>query len=98
MKLDPRILIPAALVAAALAIPATSAGTPPNQGHCPDGFVLLPGGGAFNPNKDTNHNSDLCVKPTDPEHVKDDNCAAPCEKDPVTGLYYDVVDDIIDPL
>jgi hypothetical protein len=94
MRLDPRILIPAALAAGALAIPAVSAGDPPATGNCPDGFMLVPLGPVF-ADKDHNDNNAVCIKPTNPNPVTDDNCADPCMKDPVTGLTYYVYDDVL---
>lgn len=85
MRSTVRALLAAAVASAALLAPAgSSVGDPPNEGHCPDGFVLLPGGAILFPQKDTNNNGNLCVKEG---ALKDDNSAPPSEGD--------VVDDIV---
>jgi hypothetical protein len=73
MKLDPRIVLPAAAVAAALAIPSSAAATPP---VCPDHFS--PTFTIVNPNgadKDHNGNLIVCHKdvPGQGDPTKDDH-------------------------
>jgi hypothetical protein len=68
MKLDPRILVPAALAAAALALPSgaaadhTTIGDPLDQ--CPDHFVPVLVIFAPDPSKDRNGNLIVCHKET----------------------------------
>jgi hypothetical protein len=62
MKLDPRLVVPAALVAAAVAAPSTASADPAFV--CPDHFeptlVIL----APDPSKDNNENFIVCHKET----------------------------------
>ena len=85
MKLDVRFALPAALAAAAFAIPAgTAGGDPPATGACPDHFMgPFPIGAVTN--KDHNGNGDVCVKQADMHLVfKDDNCNPNCDQDDLT--------------
>ncbi len=90
MRLDLRIVLPAALAAGAILVPATSSANhdthgPPNQGHCPNGFIGPFPIAAVMQNKDTNDNGQLCVKEKDMKLVfKDDNCNPNCDKDDLT--------------
>ena len=74
MKLDPRIVLPAALAAAALAIPTSASADPP---VCPDHFT--PTFIIFGPpdasDKDKNNNGVVCHKdvPGQGDPTKDDN-------------------------
>jgi hypothetical protein len=81
MRFDLRIALPAALAAAALALPGSSSADPPITGACPDGYLgpfLI--GPAF-PDKDKNHDQMLCVKMADMNLVfKDDNCNPHCSQ------------------
>jgi hypothetical protein len=80
MKLDPRILVPAALIAGAVALPSGASGQvgdDPNDplDQCPDHFVPTAVILAPDPSKDRNENFIVCHKETpgmgDP--TKDDN-------------------------
>jgi len=84
MKLALRVLLPAALVAAALAIPTSGTADPPATGACPDGF-LGPFPIAFlAPQKDKNNDGLLCVKQNRMQLVfKDDNCNPNCDGDDI---------------
>jgi hypothetical protein len=87
MKLDLRFVLPAALAAAAIAIPAGSApADPPNEGHCPDGFMgPFPIGDAVG--HDANDNDMVCVKTANMKLVfKDDNCNPNCDKEDLTPI------------
>jgi hypothetical protein len=82
MKLDPRFVLPAALAAVALAIPAgTATGDPPATGACPDNFMgPFPIGAVVG--HDNNDNGAVCVKETNMHLVfKDDNCNPNCDQD-----------------
>lgn len=63
MRLDPRIVIPAALTVAAVLIPASPAGAAPSPtpGRCPDNFQAVP---IFVATGDKDRNGDgwVCVK------------------------------------
>ena len=87
MRLDPRIVLPAALAAAAIFIPAGGAtADPPATGACPDNFQGPFPIGAIT-NKDHNGNGDVCVKTADMHLVfKDDNCNPNCDQDDLTPL------------
>ena len=82
MRLDLRFVLPAALAAAALAIPAgNAAGDPPATGACPDGFMgpFLIGDVVGH---DNNDNGMVCVKAANMNLVfKDDNCNPNCDQD-----------------
>ena len=100
MKLDLRFVLPAALAAAALAIPAgNAAGDPPATGACPDNFMgPFPIGAVTN--KDKNGNGDVCVKQNQMNLVfKDDNCNPNCDQDdlnmPLAGLLQEAYEDDI---
>ena len=99
MRLDPRILLPAALVAGALAIPSTGSATPPITGACPDGYLgPFPIGPAF-PDKDKNGDTLLCVKQNNMNLIfKDDNCNPHCNQTDLlpnpTPLDDTIVDDL----
>ena len=85
MRLDPRFLLPAALAAAAIAIPAGSAtADPPATGACPDHFVgPFPIGAVVG--HDGNGNGFVCVKENQMNLVfKDDNCNPNCDSDDLT--------------
>ena len=87
MRFDPRFVLPAALAAAALAIPAgTAAGDPPATGACPDHFMgPFPIG--FVTDKDKNSNEFVCVKEEQMHLVfKDDNCNPNCDKDDLSVI------------
>ena len=73
MRLDPRIVVPAALAVAAMAFPAAGAATDPITGNCPPSYV--PMSAAAMPSKDRNGDGIVCMKvnPSGPV-VKDDNC------------------------
>ena len=73
MRLDPRILVPAAAVVAAAAFPATGAADYPTTMNCPPSYVPAPS--AAMPSKDRNNDGVVCLKmnPSGPV-VKDDNC------------------------
>lgn len=102
MKLDPRILLPAALLAGALALPAGASATPPTTYSCPDHYVLLPLGAVFM-DRDKNNDGQVCVKEEDMNLIlKDDNCNPNCNQsdvlpglDPSTLPSDAVVDDTI---
>ena len=85
MKFDLRLLVPAALAAAALAVPAGSAtADPPATGACPDDFMGPFPIGAIT-DKDKNDNEQVCVKQADMNIVfKDDNCNPNCDKEDLT--------------
>jgi hypothetical protein len=102
MKLDFRILLPAALVAGALAIPAgTGVADPPATGACPDHYLgPFPIGGLTN--HDNNNNGYVCVKDENMNLIfKDDNCNPNCDADDIivpTGVFIPedtIVDDIL---
>jgi hypothetical protein len=101
MKLDPRFVLPAALAAVALAVPAGSApADPPATGACPDNFMgPFPIGDIGN--KDQNGNGFVCVKTNQMNIVfKDDNCNPNCDQDdlnlPIAGSLTDAyADDIL---
>ena len=82
MRLDPRFLLPAALAATAIAIPAGTAGADPKDtGACPDGFMGPFPIGAF-VGHDNNNNEFVCVKNNQMNVVfKDDNCNPNCDGD-----------------
>ena len=87
MKLDLRFVLPAALAAAALAIPAGNAvGDPPATGACPDGFMgPFPIGDIGG--KDKNGNGFVCVKANMMNVVfKDDNCNPNCDQDDLSPI------------
>jgi hypothetical protein len=87
MRFDPRFLVPAALAAAALAIPAgTATADPPATGACPDNFMgPFPIG--FITDKDKNGNEMVCVKQNQMNIVfKDDNCNPNCDQDDLSPL------------
>ena len=90
MRLDLRFALPAALAAAAIFVPAgTGSAEPPNQGHCPDGFLGPFPIGVVNERKDTNDNEMLCVKTERMNIVfKDDNCNPNCDKDDLDLLAF----------
>lgn len=76
MKLDPRILVPAALAAGALALPSgasAQAGDPLDM--CPDHFEPFPVLFSPDPEKDRNGNLIVCHKdvPGNGDPTKDDN-------------------------
>ena len=82
MKLALRVLLPAALVAGALALPSSGTATPPSTGACPDHFVGPVFLGLFFPEKDKNGDGYLCVKEEDSHIIfKDDNCNPNCDAD-----------------
>lgn len=88
MKLDPRFLLPAALLAGALAMPGAGTASAPDTDSCPDGFM-----GPFlialaSPQQDANHDGELCVKVENMNLVfKDDNCNPNCsQSDLLPGL------------
>lgn len=87
MKLDPRFVLPAALAAAAIAIPAGTAGADkPATGACPNGFMGPFPIGAIT-NKDKNGNGMVCVKENQMNLVfKDDTCNPNCDKDDLTPI------------
>jgi len=73
MRLDPRIVVPAALAVAAMAFPAAGSADPPITGNCPDGYVPMTA--LAQPSKDKNNDTMICMKtnPSGPVY-KDDNC------------------------
>jgi hypothetical protein len=73
MRLDPRILIPAALTVGAIALPAAGNATDPITGNCPPGYVPMTA--LAQPSKDSNNDTVICMKtnPAGPVY-KDDNC------------------------
>jgi hypothetical protein len=88
VKLDPRFLLPAALLAGALALPASGAADPPATGACPDHYMGPFPIAIFSPAKDHNGDGQLCVKENNMGLVfKDDNCNPHCDQS-----------DLIDPL
>ena len=87
MRFDFRLLVPAALAAAALAIPAgTATADPPETGACPDNFMgPFPIGDITS--KDQNGNGFVCVKNNQMNIVfKDDNCNPNCDQDDLSVL------------
>lgn len=87
MRFDPRFVLPAALAATALAIPAgTASGEKPATGACPDGFMgPFPIG--FVTDKDKNGNEMVCVKENQMNLVfKDDTCNPNCDKDDLSPI------------
>jgi hypothetical protein len=81
MKLDPRILLPAALLAGALAFPTGGAADPPVTGACPDHYMGPFPIAILAPAKDHNNDMYLCVKEEDMHLVfKDDNCNPHCDQ------------------
>jgi hypothetical protein len=99
VKFDPRILIPVALTAGALFIPAgSSTADPPQTLSCPDGFVGPLFIGLAFPNRDKNGNGWLCVKQADFNLIfKDDNCNPNCDKDDVEDNLLTLPDELLDP-
>jgi hypothetical protein len=100
MRLDPRVVLPAARAAAAIAIPAGTAGADkPATGACPDDFMgPFPIG--FITDKDKNGNDQVCVKESDMKLVfKDDTCNPNCDKEdlsPIAPLLQDsYADDVL---
>ena len=92
MKLDLRIALPAALVAAAIAIPISASADPPHMLQCPDGYLLVPSVGA--PEKDRNENGVVCMKITNGSTpVHDDTCN--CDHLPLSTNPEDYLDDTI---
>ncbi len=105
MKLDPRILVPAGLAAAAIAIPAGSSANPPQTFSCPDDFMFpFPAVGPA-ANKDHNGDNIVCFKTTNGLNIvfKDDNCNPNCTQNDVLPLPLpsdnpdDYADNVINP-
>jgi hypothetical protein len=88
MRLDPRIAIPAALVAGALALPASGSADPPSP--CPQSFLLVPSAVVNNGAK-KDHNGDglICAKPNGTTFT-----GGPDDNLPVTLDDSDVVDNV----
>jgi hypothetical protein len=82
MKLDPRFLLPAALLAGALALPGAGSADPNDTGACPDHYMGPIFVGPFLGDKDKNGDQFVCVKEADGHLVfKDDNCNPNCDAD-----------------
>ena len=96
MKLDPRLVLPAALAALVIAIPAGGeSAIPPATMACPDRYVLLPLGAAF-PDKNKNGNLFVCVKEADMKLVFiDDTCNPNCTKGDLQSDLSTLPDDAI---
>jgi hypothetical protein len=86
MRLDPRILLPAALAAAALALPATGIADPPDTHiFCPNSgdpnSMWVPQstiiGGPAAEQKDNNGDTVVCQKVDNDQPVKDNNNPPP---------------------
>lgn len=90
MKLDPRILIPAGLAAAAMAVPSSAGAQPsPTPGRCPDNFVPVL---AFVATGSQDHNGDgwVCVKGPQGsnQHFNTTDDKDPATFDPTTNTWY----------
>ena len=103
MKLDPRFVLPAALLAGALALPSSVSADPPATYACPDHYMGPFPIAILSPTKDKNSDGQLCVKQEDMSLVfKDDNCNPNCDQsdlipnlDPSTLPGDALVDDIL---
>lgn len=84
MKLALRVLLPAALVAVAVALPSSGTADPPDTGACPDHFMGPFPIAFLNPQRDQNEDGYLCVKENNMQLVfKDDNCNPNCDGDDI---------------
>jgi hypothetical protein len=94
MRLDLRILVPAALTTAAVLIPAApaSAQISPTPGRCPDSFHAAP---AFTQTGSKDHNGDgwVCVKGPQGSngHFNTTDDKNPPTFDPTSGTWYDPI-------